>query len=174
MCVCVPPPPWVPRQIAAAAQNVLLLCSSCHQLPLLHACLLTSLYFEVWTPQSQTVHPPLSNCRAVLKTFSPSAQARTVHLVAQATSTVLDKVYMGQLSCVWVQAPRFFWSRRWAPPGIGCVRRPSSVRLCLRPPAVGLCPAVCVWPAGGGCAPPVTFKKNCPVDPQNTHTSPCP
>jgi hypothetical protein len=60
---------------------------------------------------------------------------------------------------VWVQAPRFFWSRRWAPPGIGCVRRPSSVRLCLRPPAVRLCPAVCVWPAGGGCAPPVTFKK---------------
>jgi hypothetical protein len=60
---------------------------------------------------------------------------------------------------VWVQAPRFFWSRRWAPPGIGCVRRPSSVRLCLRPPAVGLCPAVCVWPADGGCAPPVTFRK---------------
>ena len=76
-------------------------------------------------------------------------------------------------------APRFFWSRRWAPPGIGCVRRPSSVRLCLRPPAVGLCPAVCVWPAGGGCAPPVTFKENgcvgeqmllCESHVYNTHT----
>jgi hypothetical protein len=38
------------------------------------------------------------------------------------------------------------------------VWRPSSVRLCLRPPAVRLCPAVCVWPAGGRCAPPVTFN----------------
>jgi hypothetical protein len=60
---------------------------------------------------------------------------------------------------VWVQAPRFLWSRRWAPPGMGWVRRPSSVKLCLRPPAVGLCPAVCVLPAGGGCVPPVTFQK---------------
>jgi hypothetical protein len=73
--------------------------------------------------------------------------------------------------------PRFFWSRRWAPPGIGCVRRPSSARLCLRPPAVGLCPAVCVWPAGGGCAPPVTFKKKAAsfvtVQAQPSPGSPC-
>ena len=39
------------------------------------------------------------------------------------------------------------------------VRRPSSVRLCLRPPAVGFSRLSCVWPAGG-CAPPVIFKKN--------------
>ena len=57
------------------------------------------------------------------------------------------------------QTCTLFWSRRWAPPDIGCVRRPSSVRLCLRPPAVGLCLAVCVWPAGGGCGPPVNFQK---------------
>jgi hypothetical protein len=50
----------------------------------------------------------------------------------------------------WVQAPRFFWSRRWAPPDIGCVRRPSLVRLCLRPLAVEFTRLRCVWPAGGG------------------------
>jgi hypothetical protein len=55
--------------------------------------------------------------------------------------------------------PHFFWSRRWAPPDIGCVRRPSLVRLCLRPPAVEFTQLSCVWPAGGGCAPPVISKK---------------
>jgi hypothetical protein len=34
------------------------------------------------------------------------------------------------------------------------VRRPSSVRLSLWPPAVGVTRVSCVWPAGGGCAPP--------------------
>jgi hypothetical protein len=33
------------------------------------------------------------------------------------------------------------------------------VRLCLRPPAVGFTRLSCVWPAGGGCAPPVISKK---------------
>jgi hypothetical protein len=42
---------------------------------------------------------------------------------------------------------------------IGCVRRPSSVRLCLRPPAVEFTRLSCVWPAGGGCAPPVISQK---------------
>ena len=41
--------------------------------------------------------------------------------------------------------------------GVCQVRRPSSVRLCLQPPAVGFTRLRwlrCVWPAGGGCAPP--------------------
>ena len=46
-----------------------------------------------------------------------------------------------------------------APPDIGCVRRPSSVRLCLRPPAVEFTRLSYVWTAGGGCAPPVISKK---------------
>ena len=56
--------------------------------------------------------------------------------------------------------PTRFWSRRWAPPDIGCVRRSLSVRLCLWPPAVGFTRLSCVWPAGVGCAPPVIFQKN--------------
>jgi hypothetical protein len=42
---------------------------------------------------------------------------------------------------------------------IGCVRHPSSVRLCLRPRTVGLAWLSCVWPAGGGCAPPCDLIK---------------
>jgi hypothetical protein len=55
-------------------------------------------------------------------------------------------------------SPMRVWSRCWAP-DIRCVRRPSSVRLSLRPPAVGVTQLSCVRPASGGCAPLGISKK---------------
>jgi len=56
-------------------------------------------------------------------------------------------------------SPMRVWSRCWAPPEIRCVRCPSSVRLSLRPPAVGVTRLSCVAPAGEGCAPLASFQK---------------
>ena len=55
-------------------------------------------------------------------------------------------------------SPMRVWSRCWAPPVIRCVRRPSLVRLSLRPPAVGVTRLSCAWPAGEGFAALVSLR----------------
>jgi hypothetical protein len=96
---------------------------------------------------------PVCQCKASLQRCAKDTQLMTYTGTIQsdmgANTPYAMQPHSPETSCKW----RF-------PPDIGCVRRPSSVRLCLRPPAVEFTRLSCVWPAGGGCAPPVIPKKS--------------